>query len=223
MVQSGHNDKAFNYKMIQADYQRTPPKPVLDSEPCYEYIPIDFKSERGRINAYEVRRAAYWAVFSGAFGHTYGANPIWQMYDEGRNPIIEPDLYWHEALDLPGAFQMKYVKDLLLSRDMLASIPDQSLIAGEVDQTRRHIAATRGKDYAFLYCPMNEAVKVKLGKIRGDQVKAWWYNPRNGIATAIGLFDNTGTLTLSVPPDGPDWILVLDDAQAAYPPPGQMQ
>jgi hypothetical protein len=34
---------------------------------------------------------AYCALFSGAFGHTYGCNEVWQMWAPGREPLIGAD------------------------------------------------------------------------------------------------------------------------------------
>jgi hypothetical protein len=60
------------------------------------------------------------------------------------------------------------------------------------------------------------------GAIRGEQVKAWWFNPRNGEATSIGTFANGGDREFTPPDKGEtlDWILVLDDTDKNYPPPG---
>ena len=65
---------------------------------------------------------------------------------------------------------------------------------------------------------------VRMDKIKGP-VKAWWYNPRTGQATAIGEFPNTGTLDFTPADEGEnvDWVLVLDDAGAEFQPPGAMK
>ncbi|MDD4426767.1 MAG: putative collagen-binding domain-containing protein, partial [Mariniphaga sp.] len=62
----------------------------------------------------------------------------------------------------------------------------------------------------------------KMDVIKGDDVIAWWYNPRNGEATKIGLFPNTGSKEFCPPEKGEvlDWVLVLDDASKKYPEPG---
>jgi hypothetical protein len=85
MIQSGHSAKNFaNYDMIARDYGKTPLKPVLDGEPRYEDHPVNWKpQEQGWFDEVDVRQAAYWAVFAGAFGHTYGCHPIWQMASLG--------------------------------------------------------------------------------------------------------------------------------------------
>jgi hypothetical protein len=62
-----------------------------------------------------------------------------------------------------------------------------------------------------------------MDKLAGSKVKAWWFNPRNGEASAIGEFTNAGEQEFTSPDagDGLDWILVLDDAAEKLPPPGQ--
>jgi hypothetical protein len=62
-----------------------------------------------------------------------------------------------------------------------------------------------------------------MDKVAGPRVKAWWFNPRDGKATAIGEYANTGTRRFDPPDRGEqlDWVLVLDDASKNFPPPGQ--
>lgn len=220
MLQSGHGtDHLTNYKMINTDYNLRPTKPCMDGEPCYETIPINFTCINGRYSDYEVRRAAYWNLFAGGHGHTYGCNPVWQMYKKGIEPIINPRRYWYEVLDLPGAGDMQHVRALMESRPMLDRVPDQSLIAKGPDKFPDTVIATRGKDYAFIYVPTHKNITVQMGKISGDKVKAWLYDPQAGSAKDLGTFDNTGSKDFGFP-WGQDWILVLDDASKNYPAPG---
>ena len=76
------------------------------------------------------RRYAYWSVFAGSFGHTYGHSSVIQMYNES---ISEPDYgakkYWHEAIFDDGAQQMQHLKNLILSYSFFDRIPDQSRIS----------------------------------------------------------------------------------------------
>jgi hypothetical protein len=60
------------------------------------------------------------------------------------------------------------------------------------------------------------------GRHHRREVRAWWYNPRNGQATEIGTFDNKGEREFTPPDPGEmaDWVLVLDDAAKNYPAPG---
>ncbi len=53
-----------------------------------------------------------------------------------------------------------------------------------------------------------------MGKISGEKVKAWWYNPRNGSVELLGEFENKGNNSFDPPGEkqnGNDWVLVLDD------------
>jgi hypothetical protein len=76
--------------------------------------------------------------------------------------------------------------------------------------------------YAMVYAPVGRSFRVRMDVISGPKVAAWWYNPRNGQATAIGIFDNQGEREFTSPDKGEmiDWVLVLDDASKKYPAPG---
>ena len=97
-----------------------------------------------------VRQRAWWDVFSGACGHTYGNHSVWQMYAPGRKPINGPLLYWNEAILRPGAAQMQYVRALIEARPYLSRVPDLSLVLDPLSGSDR-IAATRGDGYALVY------------------------------------------------------------------------
>jgi hypothetical protein len=225
MLQSGHSRvDAANYAMIAKDYERAPAKPCLDGEPRYEDHPIDWKPEKGWFNDYDVRQAAYWALFAGAHGHTYGCHDIWQFYAEGRTPISAARTLWTEALNLAGARQVGYIRRLIESRPFLMRVPDQSLIAAEQGTGADHAQATRGADgsYAFIYLPTGKAIEIDLDKLSGKRIRAWWFDPRSGTATSAGTFARKGTRPMTPPSTGRgnDWVLVLDDAAKPYPGPG---
>ena len=236
MRQNGHVlEFTGRYSKTKADYDRTPTKPVLDGEPIYEDHPVSFKpDELGHSVAADVRRPLYWNLFGGAFGHTYGHHSVWQMYDSAkRKPINRPLMSWSEAIDQPGAGQMQFGRRLIESRPFLARIPDQDLIvtdsvASSVPGTgSRHYAATRdeSRSYAMIYAPVGRPFKVKMQKLNGTKVKAWWFNPRDGSVQSIGEFSNAGERAFTPPNPGEllDWVLVLDDASKNYPPPGSMK
>ena len=229
MLQSGHGAKdGPNYKMIAADYARTPPKPVLDGEPRYEDHPVNWKPDEGWFDAHDVRQAAYWALFAGAFGHTYGCHDVWQMFAPGRRPVSSARTDWREAVELPGAWQMGHVRRLLLSRPFLSRIPDPALVADGQGEGGDHVEATRDAEgrYAFVYVPTGRPVTVDLAKLSGARVKAWWFDPRTGAAAAIGEWAREGTRAFTPPGTagrGNDFVLVLDDAARRFPAPGEVR
>lgn len=236
MRQNGHaKDYTGKYSKTLNDYNRKPIKSVLDSEPIYEDHPINFNATlNGHSISADVRRALYWDVFNGAFGHTYGHHSIWQMYDpeKGRNPVNNPLMSWQDAINQPGSSQMVYCKKLMESRPYFSRIPDSLVIVrGQIPSSipgegSYRFVATRDANgtYAMVYCPVGREVTVNMKTIKGDNVKAWWFNPRNGEATLIDTFENVDSEKIFISPDKgelTDWILVLDDASKNYPPPGK--
>ena len=235
MIQSGHISAFYdNYRLVERDYNLTPPKPVLDGEPIYEGIHIGFARVNGRANDHHVRVEAYWSIFSGGFGFTYGHNSIWQMYSNDRTPLFGAGITWKEAMEAPGSYQMRYLKNLMLSRPFFSRIPDQSLFVPEASQGVDHLQATRDgtpgkKDatYIMVYFPfMTHKYKVITNVIAASKLRVWWFDPRTGASFPYGEMDNSGIFeipwgsNLNNNNGGPDWVLVIDDGSKNYPPPG---
>ncbi|HYO83738.1 MAG TPA: glycoside hydrolase family 140 protein [Bryobacteraceae bacterium] len=235
MRQNGHAvDFTGRYDKTLFDYKRTPVKPVMDAEPVYEDHPVAFRpDEQGHSIAVDVRRPLYWDLFSGAFGHTYGHHSVWQMYSEKRKPINRPLMSWDQAIDQPGAGQMQYGRRLMESRPFLTRVPDDEVIVPSTVTSsvpgagRYRYVATRDESgsYAMVYAPVGRKFSVRMDKVTGPKVIGWWFNPRNGSATRIGTFENSGTREFTPPDAGEmlDWVLVLDSADKKFPPPGQVK
>jgi hypothetical protein len=214
MLQSGHKKRNLrNDLMIEKDYKLIPVKPTMDGEARYENHPIDWKPENGWFDDFDVRQAAYWALFAGAHGHTYGCHDIWQMKTPEREPVSFARGDWKTSLDLPGAQQMGYVRQLVESRPMLTRVPDQTLVVTQPVTDEDHIQATRGDGYVFVYIPTGKPVSIRMGKIKGGKVKASWFDPRTGKSQESGLVANVGAHQFAPPGKpgrGNDWVLVLD-------------
>lgn len=232
MRQNGHEiNYGERYAGTRRDYDRQPVKPVIDAEPVYEDHPIDFKAAQfGYSTAAEVRRPLYWDLFNGAFGHTYGHHSVWQMYGSGRTPVNGPLLPWQEAVNQPGAAQMQFARRLLESRPFLTRVPaDDVLIADDIATAvpgagRYRFSATKDSEgsYAMIYVPVERRFRVNLGVIRGGSIRAWWYDPRTGAATAAGEYRGSGPHEFTPPAAGQglDWVLVLDDTSRNFAAPG---
>jgi hypothetical protein len=228
MLQSGHSHRdGANYKMIAKDYALEPVKPTLDGEPRYENHPVNWKpDENGWFDQFDVRQAAYWGVFAGGLGITYGCHDIWQMRTAEREPVGLARGIWSESIDLPGAGQMLHLKSLMLSRPYLSRVPDNSLIAAGQADGADHVEATRGDGYAFVYVPTGKPVTLDLSKVGAAKVKASWYDPRTGKSSEIGTYDGKGTHEFKPagqPARGNDWVIVLDDAAKQFGKPGAVK
>ena len=108
---------------------------------------------------------------------------------------------------------------MIESHPFLDRVPDQSLIVENDLTPAERIQACRGVDYAFVYSLAGKPFHVNGGKIKGQRLKAYWYDPRNGKITDIGTVDNTGSKLFTPPSSGygKDWVLVLDDEAKHYP------
>lgn len=226
MWQTGHSRNHACWKDIAGDYALTPVKPCMDAEPGYEDHPNGFDVKNGYLDEYDVRKAAYWDLFAGAFGHTYGCHDIWQFLNTDHfAPVTAARTSWQTAIDLPGAGQVQYARWLLESRPFLTRIPDQSLIVGDNAEGTDHLQATRDEagSYALIYTASGKPIVVNTEKMRASRLVAHWYDPRTGEAARLGEIKSGGALTF-VPPrtdnEGNDWVLVLDDVAADYPAPG---
>ncbi len=225
MFQSGHKDYAQdttelrigedNWKFVNGDYTLTPVKPTMDGEPSYEKIPHGLHDTlNGFWTDTDVRRYAYWSVFAGGAGFTYGHNAVMQFYKPGKK---KGDFFatqsWRNAINDPGASQMQYLKKLILSKPYFERVPDQSLVAGKNGERHDYILATRGKDYAFIYVFNGRPFEVNMGKIGGTKVRSSWYNPRDEKKIIIGIFRNKGVAAFKPPTskgDGNDWVLIVE-------------
>lgn len=220
MFQNGHCRDMNVYDKIARVYNMQPLKPVLDGEVLYEDHPVCFNAkDLGISNAYDIRKYAYLDLFAGAHGHTYGCHDVWQMYSSKHEGVNGPHHYWEEALELPGANQMIFVKNLILSHPFLERVPDQSLIVENSMAASERIQATRGKDYLFVYSSEGKPFTLILNKISGKELQAYWYDPRTGKSTTAVSVANKGSKKFSPPSSGygKDWILVMDDSSKKYP------
>lgn len=212
-----------SYQAAIADWNLPNPKPTLNSEPNYEGHGINYAiDDNGVFTSTDVRLAAYWSVFSGAAGFTYGAQPIWQFTDENRKKLSSKTYQnWQLGMELPGASQVGFLKKLMEMYPMNDLIPDQSLIASGQGDCGSYSCAIRGKSFAYIYIPTGNKTTVKMGIISVEKVKASWFDPRTGQIITIGEYKNSGEKSFKVPGmskelswlrsgRGCDWVLVLE-------------
>jgi hypothetical protein len=100
----------------------------------------------------DVRMTAYRALLAGAAGHTYGNNNIWQMWGPGREPRLGADTPWKEALDHPGAFQMRHLRRLFESRpwELLVPHPARGTEPARAIQVFTPPSSGRGCDWVLV-------------------------------------------------------------------------
>ena len=210
-----------NWMYVDSTWTYNPIKPVLDAEPSYEDIPMGLHDKNEpRWQACDVRRYAYWSVFAGSCGHTYGHNAIMQMLKPGY-PTSYGDAgdvkTWYQALNDPGFNQMKYLKHLMLTFPYFERVPDQSIIQDNGEKYDRLIA-TRGTDYLLVYNYTSRLMKLDLTKISGTKKNVWWMNAGTGALRYLGEYDSK-VLAFRMHKQGigiEDGVLIAVDASKDY-------
>lgn len=230
MLQSGHqmNSEAYklaeNHALIAHDYGLTPVKPVLDGEPIYEDTPdaiwIERNVDKPRAGAAAVRRKAYWSVFAGACGHTYGNNNVYGFFVPPSPGFVQKlpggpgnRESWKTALDAPGGVQLVHLRALIESRPFLTQVPDLSLLGSPPGAGNDRMAVLRGDGYAMFYTPLGRSFSVRLDRLGWRDTTLTWFDPRSGRRTPAGAVAATGVHKFdppSEPGDGNDWVLVLE-------------
>jgi len=231
MLQTGHGDlHSFpnTVDKVVESLSRSPRMPVLNGEVAYEGI-LGASWEN-------VQRLMFWAcMLSGAAGHTYGANGIWQVNTKeeafGPSPRGQSwgGLPWDVAYRLAGSRQVALGKRLLERYPwwQLEPHPEwaephwskgdyyQPYMAGVPGKVR--IAYLPEKCFGSLFPHQPELAKGPSLRIKGIEkeatYRAFYFDPRSGEEYDIGAVvpNQQGEWQ---PPKAPpiiqDWVLVME-------------
>lgn len=227
MFQSGHKSYAQdtsgkerrhfgedNWKYVEEDYGMEPVKPTLDGEPSYEDIPYGLHDTlSGYWNAADIRRYAYWNVFAGGAGFTYGHNAVMQYYVPGDTGIsFFPKQHWKVGLNAEAATQMKHLKKLMESYSYFDRVPAQELVVDNGEKYER-VAATKGNNYAMFYVYNGREFKVAINRLGFYPMRAGWFNPMTGKTAWMSEYRSMINKNFNPPGeknDGNDWVLILE-------------
>lgn len=196
MMQSGHGRPSPHcFDMLLADYARTPVKPVMDGEPCYEDHPINFDAANGYYDAYDVRLAAYRNLFCGACGNTYGHHSVWSFRREEERSAYFPNA-WQTALHRPGAENIRIFARFLAEIPWHTMIPMPELVADN-PHNAAFTAAAVTDTCAYLYLPAGVGVRLDMTKLPFVPTKLTLFSPQDGTydRDAVNLSED-GFLTL---------------------------
>src|SRR5579859_3160140 len=190
MLQTGHGDRDSlgpTVRCVTRAYAGVPPMPVVNREVCYEGIVAASREE--------IQRLMFWAcLLSGAAGHTYGANGIWQVNSEehpyGPSPhgFSWGDTPWQEAMRLPGSAQVALGKRLLERYPWWRFTPHPdwcSMHAGPENFFRPYAAGVAG-EVRILYFPRETAFMWRSAGFAVQHLeadlpyRAYFVNPATG-------------------------------------------
>lgn len=201
-----------NWKYVFRDRLRDPNKPTIDGEPSYEHILQGLHDESQPYwQPCDVRRYAYWAVFAGAFGHTYGDNSIMQFYaDPSHKGAFGVKDTWEEALHHPGSGQMTHLMSLMTGVDYQAgAAADELVIRGQGEKYERK-AVFAGKDFLLCYDYNGSEFTLNLSAYRDQVMEAYWFDPESGIYSYIEEVAGKDEYTAKPAKKADsDWVLAL--------------
>jgi hypothetical protein len=236
MIQS-HALPEFIVPLTTADYNLKPTKPTLNSEGWYENERDLFSrwSEMKKNNEefdedWEQRYQAYWSVFSGGIGFTYGHKNIWTMtsVDGVKGKLTD------EVLNANGSRSLIYLKNLITSKNIQDRYPDADLLSSgtigrDAGMSPDLRIATRNKKgtWAMVYSTRGSLIRVNLNQLSSGNASAYWFNPRNGkwntssedsenkkpFIEKIKTGNNSNAMYFDPPgtsKDGNDWVLLIE-------------
>jgi len=215
MLQTGHDDRRSVPNTVESvcrSLASSPKMPVLVGEVCYEGI-----QEASRE---EVQRFMFWScILSGAGGHTYGANGIWQVNTPEKPYGLSPHGHswggpaWERASQLPGSGQLGLGKSLLsrYSWWRLEPRPDMVEPHWSKENYWAPFAARIPGEAVIAFSPTAWKPLV-FRNLESGAYRAFLFNPSDGTEQALGQVqpDASGTWQAPEFPIFRDWVLVLD-------------
>jgi hypothetical protein len=186
------------HSKLAEDYGRSPAKPFILLETTYE--------GEHNASALQIRRQAYWAMLTGATGQVFGNRPIW-LFDPG----------WETALDSEASRDIARLAGFFHSHPWQELVPDleHTLVTSGLGEFNGldYAAAAATPDGSLLvaYIPNQRGVTVALARLKKIEMKASWFNPRDGSTLEAGRLPPESSHEFS-PPGAGDWVLVIGPA-----------
>jgi hypothetical protein len=216
---SGHRSLSNTINMLEEALAATPQMPVLVSEVNYEGI-LEGSRE-------EVQRFLIWScMLSGAAGHTYGANGIWQVNTQAKPYGPSPhgmswgNRSWNDAYRLPGSGQLGLAKRLFERYPWWQFEPHPEWVDPHSTPENRmapYAAGIPGKvRVIFISTEAVGFTRSGQATIRGlepgARYQAFYFDPGAGTQYDQGTVagDAEGNYQLPKPPIYRDWVFVLE-------------
>ncbi len=211
MIQSHEKGHPCAYALAKKDYGKTPAKPTVDVEPCYENC--------YGTTAFHVRQANGWQFFSGGCGLAYGAQYVYNLDYEGEK--------WKENLDLPGVNHLANMNRCIKARAWHKLVPDfnhEMLISGYgTEKKDDYVTAAKASDSTFgmYYMPSSRETTINMAIFDAPK-SIRKFDPTNNTTTTIATsVPNSGNYTVAAPGNNSagqgDWIIIIESETSATP------
>ncbi len=221
MTQAGHGDLPMSGRMYSDFKEKNPACPMVESEGLYEaaysgeFVPRQITPEM-------MRRLAYLCIQNGGCGYTYGVNGIWELSWEAspQKRGMGGGVQWWEALDLPGADQLTYMRDFYEGVHWESLRPINHVVeAGmyfENEELRQRVKPCFTADNEMKtivgYFPPTSLKMFTISTLPWKSYTAKWFDPGTGEYTLIDddIRPTDGKWSLRIP-YGSDVLSGSDD------------
>ncbi|MDD2380354.1 MAG: DUF4038 domain-containing protein [Mariniphaga sp.] len=194
--QSGHGKYANEMipVVIANEYKRQPAKPIVITEPWYEFI-------EGNPTGMDIRLAAWGAILSGAAGHTYGGGHVW-LASVPESPAGGGGAWPIEvgaeipSFDYEGAVSMQHLASFFKQIEWWKMTPRPDLVK---DSPQPFCLAVPGKEY-IVYLRYGGMLNLNIGQSSEEKsFSYYWYNPKTGEATTPRQIKGKNFLQFTAP------------------------
>ena len=161
--------------IIQNEYRRQPTKPIVITEPWYEFV-------EGNPTGMDVRLAAWGSILSGAAGHTYGGGHVWQgsvpeSPAGGGGPWPVERGAEISSFNYQGAVSMQHLAAFFKNIKWWELTPRPDLVN---DYPQPFCLAKPGEEYV-VYLRYGGMINLVMGETAiGKNFTYYWYNPSTG-------------------------------------------
>ena len=194
-------------EIISSAYNRKPTKPIVVTEPWYEFI-------EGNPSPMDIRFGAWSALMSGAAGHSYGGGHIWRAHLPERPTGVgswpmDTSLMTKTML-YPGAVSVGFMGKYLRKLEWWKLEPHPELV---YENPSHFCLAVPGKEYLF-YLRYGGSVKLDLRLFNSLLEFTYeWTDLVNNKESETGRIKGGNVVEIKCPEDYPgfvnfkDWIL----------------
>jgi hypothetical protein len=194
-------------QVVAADYARTPAKPVVVTEPWYEFI-------NGIPSAGDIRFGAWSAVLSGAAGHSYGGGHVWWAHVPEAPAKVTPwpieESFDADTLNYPGAVSMGFMARFLKGIEWWTLEPRPDLVH---DYPARYCGAVPGREYV-VYVRWAGGLRLDLRPSSdSDEFRLTWTDLSDGTSRPSTTLKGGAVREIAAPEGYPaksrfsDWLL----------------
>lgn len=196
-------------QVVSASYFLKPSKPIVVTEPWYEFI-------EGYASAMDIRFGAWSAILSGAAGHSYGGGHVW-LASVPEAPANEKTWqleagFNRTTYDYEGAMSMKYLAAYFKNIEWWNMSPHPELVK---EYPQPLCLAKPGKEY-IVYLRYGGVAKIEMDNSASSKKFSYqWYNPGTGKFNEPVSVIGSEIMTFSAPESYPDekdfkdWVLYI--------------